>query len=120
MNRFPLFALLWMLVFAVGLSSGFGQDENGVYTKFDKNPVPTRTPPPKYPNSLDGVNGIVAVLVVIDESGAVTQAVVTKSSDPAFEQPSLDAIMKWKFKPAEVGGQTVKAKVTIPLHFNTN
>jgi periplasmic protein TonB len=108
------------LVLGLGVTAASAQDAEGVYTKFDKNPTPTRTPPPDFPNDMQGTNGIVAVVVIIDEKGAVTQATVSKSSHPQFEGPSLQAIKNWKFKPAEVGGQPVKAKVTIPLHFNSS
>lgn len=112
-----------MLVTAVAMAlflwlpAACGQDADGVYSKFDKNPVPVRTPPPAVPDAMKGVGGIVSVVVIIDEKGDVTQATVSKSTDTGFEKASVDAVRKWKFKPAEVGGQPVKAKVTIPIHF---
>jgi len=120
MIRVSLLASFVALVLGLCASMASGQDEAGVYTKFDKNPAPVRTPPPQVPGDLTSVNGLVAVVVVIDETGTVTQASVAKSSNPGFEQASLEAIRKWKFKPAEVGGQPVKAKVTIPFHFNAS
>lgn len=116
MNRIRFFTLVVTLVLGVGVAFAYAEGED-VVTKFDKPPVPTKTPPPTYPASLKGVNGMVAVVVVIDEKGSVIEATVTKSSDPAFEDPSLDAIKRWKFKPAEKDGQAVKAKVTIPVRF---
>lgn len=106
------------MVLGFGLSTAYSQAEDEAITKFDKPPVPTKTPPPTYPPSLKGVSGMVAVVVIIDEKGSVVDATVTKSSDPAFENPSVDAIKRWKFKPAEKDGQAVKAKVTIPVRFN--
>lgn len=102
----------------LGAGTAFAEAGDDAVTKFDKPPVPTKTPPPAYPSSLKGVNGMVAVVVIIDEKGSVIDATVTKSSDPAFEDPSIDAIKRWKFKPAEKDGQAVKAKVTIPVRFN--
>ncbi len=117
MNRIRSLTLVISMVLGLGVVSAFAEDD-GAITKFDKPPVPTKTPPPNYPSSLKGVNGMVAVVVIIDEKGSVIDATVTKSSDPAFEDPSLDAIKRWKFKPAEKDGQAVKAKVTIPVRFN--
>jgi len=117
MNRIRRFTLVVSLGLGLGVASVYAEGED-VITKFDKPPVPTKTPPPIYPASLKGVNGMVAVVVIIDEKGSVVDATVTKSSDPAFESPSLDAIKRWKFKPAEKDGQAVKAKVTIPVRFN--
>lgn len=111
--------LVFSLVLGLGVGSAFADVGADAVTKFDKPPVPTRTPPPTYPATLKGVSGMVAVIVIIDEEGSVIQATVTKSSDPAFDAPSLDAIKRWKFKPAEKDGQVVKAKVTIPVRFNS-
>ncbi|MBE2213544.1 MAG: energy transducer TonB [Opitutaceae bacterium] len=115
MNRIRSLTLVVSLVLGLGVGAAYADDS---ITKFDKPPVPTKTPPPTYPASLKGVNGMVAVVVIIDESGSVVDATVTKSSDPAFENPSIEAIKRWKFKPAEKDGQAVKAKVTIPVRFN--
>jgi len=117
MNRIRSLTLVISMVLGLGVAAAYA-DDDGAITKFDKPPVPTKTPPPNYPSSLKGVNGMVAVVVIIDEKGSVIDATVTKSSDPAFEDPSLDAIKRWKFKPAEKDGQAVKAKVTIPVRFN--
>lgn len=117
MNRIRSLTLVVSLVLGLGVASAYAEGEDAI-TKFDKPPVPTKTPPPTYPSSLKGVNGMVAVVVIIDEKGSVVDATVTKSSDPAFEDPSIDAIKRWKFKPAEKDGQAVKAKVTIPVRFN--
>jgi len=117
MNRIRSITLAFSLVLGLSFGAAYANGDDAI-TKFDKPPVPTKTPPPNYPSSLKGVNGMVAVVVIIDESGSVIEATVTKSSDPAFESPSIDAIKRWKFKPAEKDGQAVKAKVTIPVRFN--
>lgn len=86
---------------------------------FDVRPTPIKTPPPEYPYQLkrDGVTGVVAVKVLIDEKGSVAECIVAKSSHADFEKPALDAVKKWKFKPATKGGEPVKAWLMIPLHF---
>ena len=94
--------------------------DDTIYTKVDENPVPVKTPPPSYPDSLkrEGVSGVVAVTIVIDETGAVASTAVAKSSHPDFERPALEAVGKWKFKPAKKDGNAVKVKVTLPLRFS--
>lgn len=96
------------------------QDADGVYTKVDENPSPTKTVKPAYPSELrrDGVEGLVAVSIVISETGDVVSSKVVKSSNKAFEQSALEAVDKWKFKPAKKDGKNVKVKVTIPFRFN--
>jgi periplasmic protein TonB len=118
MKRVTILGLVVSFLLCLWTSAAFGQDQDGAHTKFDKNPIPVRTPPPQVPSELKGQNGIVSVVVIIDEKGDVFQATVSKSTDAAFEAASIEAVKKWKFKPAEVGGQVVKAKVTIPIHFS--
>ena len=89
-------------------------------SEFDVRPVPVKTPPPIYPDMLrrDGVAGLVAVRVTIDEQGSVSECVVAKSSREEFERPAVDAVRNWKFKPASKGGVAVKSQVVIPIKFS--
>jgi len=87
---------------------------------FDVRPTPIKTPPPEYPYSLrrDGISGIVAVKVEIDENGAVTNCSVTKSSNSGFDDAAVKAVKTWKFKPAQKDGSPVKISLVIPIKFN--
>ena len=88
--------------------------------KPDTPPAPIKTPPPKHPDNLrrEGVSGIVAVVLVIDSSGKVSDATISKSTHADFEEPTLAAVKNWRFKPATKGGQPCAVKVTLPIHFN--
>jgi periplasmic protein TonB len=88
-------------------------------TAYDVRPTPVKTPPPEYPSNMrrDGVSGVVAIKVEIDETGAVTACSVTKSSNAAFEQPALNAVKNWRFKPAQKSGAPVKVSLIIPIKF---
>ncbi|PTY06399.1 hypothetical protein DB347_13315 [Opitutaceae bacterium EW11] len=88
--------------------------------EFDQRPVPVKTPPPEYPAAMrqEGVAGTVAVKVVVDETGAVTECTVSKSTNRAFEEPALAAVRTWKFKPATKDGTPVKARFILPIQFN--
>jgi protein TonB len=85
-------------------------------------PVPVRTVSPKYPAALktDGVSGVVSINCIIDEKGNVTEPKVVKTSNPAFAEPAMEALSKWKFKPAKRGGVVVPIKITIPIQFSVN
>lgn len=89
-------------------------------TAFDVRPTPVKTPPPDYPDTMrrEGVSGVVAIKVEIDETGAVTNCTVSKSSNPAFEQPALKAVKNWKFTPAKKDGTPVKVCLVIPIKFS--
>jgi len=82
-------------------------------------PVPVRTVPPDYPSELrrEGVSGLVMIKCNIDEKGDVTETIVEKSSNEAFDKPAVAAVKKWKFKPAKQDGNPVAIKVSIPIKF---
>jgi periplasmic protein TonB len=86
---------------------------------FDVRPVPVKTPPPEFPFEMKrgGVSGVVAVRIVIDETGSVAECEVAKSTHVEFELPAIRAVKNWKFKPAERGGVAVRASVVIPIKF---
>ena len=91
-----------------------------VTPKVDEPPVPIRTTAPDYPAELQKkkVEGIVSVIVVIDEVGGVIACEASKSTNEGFNESATKAVQKWKFKPAKLGGKTVKVKVTIPVRFS--
>lgn len=88
-------------------------------TAYDVRPTPIKTPPPEYPVNMrsQGVTGVVAIKVEIDETGAVSSCAVTKSSNVAFEQPALNAVKTWRFKPAQKSGAPIKVSMIIPIQF---
>ncbi len=121
MRLLPRIFAVSLLCGALGLLTAAHADDT-IYTKVDDNPVPIKTPPPKYPDSLkrDGISGVVAVILVIDEKGSIQEASISKSSHHDFEKPALDAVKNWKFKPATKDGNPVKVRVTVPLRFNVS
>jgi protein TonB len=106
---------LFLLLAAFTLGSLSAIAEDGVEA-----PVPVRMVPPKFPPEMrrEGIGGVVTVKCTIDEKGNVTEPTVEKASNPAFVQPALDALRKWKFKPAKRGGTPVPLKVSIPIQFS--
>lgn len=111
--------LVCALLGTVRLSALTVAEITDITPKVDETPTPIRTVPPEYPAMLrkDGVAGVVSVVVVIDESGAVLASEVAKSSNEGFNQAATDAVQRWKFKPAKLAGKNVKVKVTIPVRF---
>ncbi|HEY4299538.1 MAG TPA: energy transducer TonB [Candidatus Didemnitutus sp.] len=85
-------------------------------------PVPVRTVAPRYPDDMrrDRASGVVTVSCTIDEKGNVTDPKVEKATNVAFSQPALDALRKWKFKPAKKGGNAIPIHVILPIQFTIN
>lgn len=82
-------------------------------------PVPVRTVAPVFPDEMrrSGSSGVVTVSILIDEKGNVTEPKVIKTSNEAFSQPAIDALYRWKFKPAKQAGEAVTMRVNIPIQF---
>jgi TonB family protein len=75
--------------------------------------------PPKYPDAARdaGVQGVVQLHALIDQSGRVTQTVVAHSV-PGLDEAAIRAVEQWRFRPAMADGHMVKVWVTIPVKFN--
>ena len=97
-------------------ASAVAQD---VVTKFDVPPMPLKTPPPVITRDLKGKAGLVTAVGVIDEDGKVASVTVAKATDPLLEAPTIQALERWRFKPAEAAGQPVRAKIMIPVRFDS-
>ena len=84
-------------------------------------PVPVRTVAPDYPAEMRATNtsGIVVLGCDIDDKGAVTEAKVSKTTNEAFNQAALDAVAKWKFRPAQKDGKPVAIHINLPVKFTT-
>ena len=84
----------------------------------ENKPMPRRQGSPRYPPAArrQGLQGRVTAEFIIDERGDVMQVTITRSTDPVFEKPTIDAIRSWKFTPGEKDGRKVKTRtrVTIP------
>ena len=107
------------LIFILTIAIGIGLIEARADDPLEP-PVPVRTVPPHYPDTLkrEGVAGVVSIKCTIDEKGNVTDPTVVKTTNEAFSQPALEALSKWKFKPAKRGGVAVPIKITIPIQFS--
>lgn len=67
-----------------------------------------------------GLTAEVVVEFVVDEEGRVTAEHVVRSSDPIFEEATLQAVRKWRFEPGKKDGRLVKFRLQIPVVFNLN
>ena len=74
----------------------------------------------KYPQSamVNGIQGTVMVQFVIDKDGSVTDVKVVKSVDEELDAEALKVIQASpKWKAGKVGGQKVRASITLPVEF---
>ena len=96
-------------------------DPARTYTGDDAGVVPPivvsrRTPPWVPRNDLEKRSEYRGLLdLVIDESGNVRSAVVSKSIHPAYDRELMDVARTWKFRPGTKDGAPVKYRMTIEI-----
>lgn len=75
---------------------------------------------PVYPDPMrqSGVKGFVDIVWIVGIDGKPTAIEVIDSSHMAFVDPAVDALKKWKFRPAGKDGMTMALKVRQKIMFN--
>ncbi len=74
---------------------------------------------PEYPWALrlNGNEGHVMLEFVVGADGEVRNPMIVQSTHPEFEAPAIEALLKWKFKPAVVEGRPVNTRLQQPIRF---
>ncbi len=85
----------------------------------DQKPVPTFQAKPVYPFELKraGITGTVTLGFIITSTGTVRDPYVISSSNREFEEPAMQGVLKWKFRPGKKSGAAVDARATITIPF---
>lgn len=75
----------------------------------DQIPVVRLSVKPNYPfeMSRNSIEGYATVQFIVTSVGDVLDAHAIDSSHREFEQPAIDAVTKWKFRPGKKGGRSV-------------
>jgi len=89
------------------------------FVPVEKDPQIVKLEKPEFPSFVwkMGIEGQVVVRVLIDINGRPLDSQILKSTNPIFEQPVIDAVMKSQFAPARMGQGPVAAWLTIPFKF---
>lgn len=89
-------------------------------SRLDKIPRAKSQLPPNYPSALkrDKIDGEVLVEFDVDAKGRVVGARVKRSSDRAFNEPTIQAVMKWRFEPGLSKGMPVPFRMMVPVSFS--
>lgn len=74
---------------------------------------------PEYPEVArkSRVEGKVILELVVGRTGDVEEVKVLRS-DPLFDQAAVDAVVRWKYRPALQGGRAVKVYLTVVVEFD--
>ena len=89
-------------------------------SQLDRRPEGLFQQKPNYPISMkqQGIQGTVVVEAIIDSHGNVDNPVIYSSPNPDFNDPALQAVSKWKFRPGRKDGRAVNTRVRIPIVFS--
>lgn len=87
--------------------------------RYDRPPRLLRQVKPEYPNPafVRKIEGVVVIEILIDESGRVVRARVTRSI-PLLDAAAVAAVREWVFAPALQGGRPVATLATAPVSFH--
>jgi protein TonB len=82
-------------------------------------PRPVSTVQPRVPTNLRkmGLRGSVKVQFTVDAQGRVVNPTILSTSNPALNQPTLDAIKQWRFEAGTRGGKRVPFKMMQPFNY---
>ena len=89
----------------------------------DKKPVPLNQPPMPYPEVARrrGIEGYVALNVLVNVKGRVEKSQILESEPPGvFEETALRVAEQWRFSPAEYRGQKVRVWSKRTIRFSLN
>lgn len=89
------------------------------FVQVDKFPQVISSGAPKYPEQAKqaGIEGTAYVKLLVNTDGVPAKAVVIKSDNEVFNQPSIDAAMQFKFTPALKDNKPVAIWVVIPFKY---
>jgi len=105
---------------ADGVSERGKPDKDGVYTLGGDVAAPKQlssiaTPLPE-DAAAAGVSGSVALEIVVDETGRVVDARVTRSV-PLLDSTAVAAVHQWRFSPALLDGKPVRVRMVVVINF---
>jgi len=106
---------------ATGSSGQAGPAEKPAGPRYDERPKVLKKVEPEYPPlaKMTGVEGVVVLLILINESGVIEEIEVVKSlGNTGCDEAAVNAVKQWHFAPAKRQGQPIAARVTLPVLFN--
>ena len=74
---------------------------------------------PSYPQVARraGLGGRVTVRAVIAEDGSVESVELFASTNPLFNEAAVDAVRKWRYRPALMNGRPVRVYFSVVVDF---
>ncbi len=82
-------------------------------------PKPIYTPEPEYDDAgrRAKLSGTVLLSVIVTKDGQTRDVTVEKSLSPGLDKKSIEAVSRWKFKPAMKDGEPVAVRLKVETSF---
>lgn len=93
-----------------GSGGGGALGRGDIYMTWEEAPILVKMVTPTYPvlARKAGVEGRVVLQIIVDSKGNVIESKVVLADPPGiFEEAAMEAILKWKFKPARQRGNPI-------------
>lgn len=101
-----------------------GMNVGGVFrlTELDRIPKTRFQMSPVYPFEAKqrGMTGTVQIEFTVDENGRVSDPRIIDTPDRMFNEPTIAAVLKWRFEPGVRHGKPVRFRMIAPVVFNLN
>lgn len=97
-----------------------GREPARVSAYVEPQPVPGQTPAPRYPTRAlrRGDEGVVNVRARIGPDGVPTSvSIASGSGSRDLDRAALDAVRRWRFRPAQQDGRPTVGTVVVPIAF---
>lgn len=74
---------------------------------------------PEYPIAARraGREGAVVIAIIVDRDGTVRETKVLRSVSPEIDRAAIDAVRRWRYRPARLEGQAVAVHSVVQLNF---
>jgi len=93
------------------------QDWAQVPVKFDRVPELNFRVQPDREAIGEATNQIVMIALLLNENGSVHGAFVRDSTDSRLNAPTVEAVSRWKFTPAEIASKPTRGVLSVPVQF---
>jgi len=80
-------------------------------------PVPLETPAAEWPAEQRGKEGVSLVSLVVDANGQPQSMRIVRGTNEQFNEKALEAVAKYRFRPAKDGNNPVPVKMSIVVNF---
>jgi TonB family protein len=102
-------------------SQGSATDQIYKLSEVDIQPCATTQIKPRVPDELMRATHLVVQVVVeftVNADGTVSDPVAIKNNDARYVELTRQAILKWRFSPAKVGGRSVRCRMLLPFNYD--